>query len=436
MSSDQEIIAAHFDCQFGAAGDMLVAALIDAGVNQESWLAEINKIALSSGAFQVDFHAVMRCGIKARKMDVLIFDEHQHQYNPTFPHLQSGEHRHGRHLAEIINLIEASGISQDAKDLAIRIFQRMARAESKIHGIEPAEVHFHELGAIDAIVDIVGFAIAFDLAKIQQVSCSALPLGSGVVKSEHGIIPVPAPAVLELLREVGAPSSDFSIPFECLTPTGAAILCQITKHWGTFPAFLQITGCGYGSGTKNPEKWPNASRAVLGKLSRKEAESSFQNEIISVVEANIDDQTPQSLAFAVERFYEAGALDVIIVPALMKKGRSGHLLKVLCHVTAERFMQELVIQETSSIGARAFRVDRLVANRSWVSAQMDNGSTVRIKVSKSNCGSIVNAQPEYDDLSVYARKESVSIKEAHNRAMIAYYKLDKNTNGGEGNGGH
>lgn len=435
--SSTEIMSAHFDCRFGAAGDMLLAAMIDSGVDYESWLARCLKIALPEGSFRVSFEHVIRCGIKSGKIEINAGDTEnktfsnghgqtkQSDFNPKLVHSESAEkHGSARGLSDIEAVISASEISCAAKDLSLRIFRRLARAESAVHGVSSEQVHFHELGAIDAIVDIVGFAIAFDMAGISQVSCTPLPLGSGLVKSEHGVFPVPAPAVVNMLAEAGAPCGDFPVPFECLTPTGAAILCEITGRWGGAPAFSRISAAGYGAGSKNPDGWPNAARVTLGSLGSQSAGERFYSEIISVIEANIDDQSPQSIAFVADRLLAAGALDAFVMPAVMKKGRSGHLLTVLCRPESESQMRELVFHHSSTIGLRSYRCERTFAARRLVSAKMEGGRHVGVKLASDRHGTIVNIQPEFDDLCLYAAEEGISIKEAQRRVLFACRHLE------------
>ncbi len=396
----------HFDCQFGAAGDMLLGALLNTGIDRELWLSELSKLGLPENTFQLSFEPVKRCGLTAEKLEIKI---------------NSAENQE-RGLAEILALLEKSQISDDARLLASRIFQRLARAEARVHGCQPDEVHFHEIGAIDSIVDIVGFAVAFDLAGIESVSCSALCLGTGMVETEHGLMPVPAPAVLEILKESNAITNSRQIPFECLTPTAAAILCEVVQSWGGSKGFTKIARLGYGAGSKNPANWPNLVRASIGVLSEDEAvSSSFAEEQISVIEANIDDQPAQELAYASEKLLAAGALDVFSAPVLMKKGRQGQLITVICRPEDQNKMQELIIRETSSLGARARKESRVYAQRRMQELVLSDGTIIRFKIASDLEGNIVNAQAEFDDLALYAKKMKIPIKEAQRRAQREFF---------------
>ena len=516
---------AHFDCQFGAAGDMLLAALLDAGVDREAFLCELSKLNLSE-CFSFSVERVRRCGLGGLKIHVSEcqdggalspegshehhgfegshehhgreeshehhgrdgfhehhgrdgFHEHHglegsHEYHghegshehhghegPHEPHghgvthephgregslehhgdarsRQDGSapgygvsHRHGgshqhshRGLSEITAIIQNSGISSRAKQLATNIFQRLGRAEARVHAVSIEEVHFHEVGAIDAIVDIVGFAIAYDLAEIESSTCTAVPLGNGTVKTEHGNFPIPAPAVVELLHEAGALTSGLAVPFECLTPTGAAILCEIAERWGSAPAFDKIGATGYGAGTKDPKDWPNVVRILIGRGAPKSvsdlAPVSFESEVISVIEANVDDQSPQAISFALEKILSAGALDVFTTAVTMKKSRSAHLLTVICRPEDETRFQEMILRETTSIGVRSRRENRLFAARRWQELTVDD-LKVRVKLAFDKLGNLINAQPEFEDIALFSQRMGITIKEAQNRVMAAYY---------------
>jgi uncharacterized protein (TIGR00299 family) protein len=398
---------AYFDCQFGAAGDMLVGALLAAGLPAEPWLNELRKIALPQGSFAVSISPTNRCTIACTK--VFVDCRHEHAE---------------RHLSEIVEIIDSSEINPGAKELSKRIFGRLADAESKVHGIPTEAVHFHEVGALDAIVDIIGFAIGYQILGIETSHASALPLGSGVVKTEHGLLPVPGPAVLNLLATAGVPTCQSEIDYECLTPTGAAILTSVVTAWGKFPSMTSIYSTGYGAGHKDPPGWPNAVRVTLGEsLATTTAIPSsprFASEQIAIVEANLDDSPPQTIAYAVERIFEAGALDVTVTPVLMKKGRSGHLLTLLCKPDEQTKFQELLMLETSTLGARTYNASRLLANRQWRTVALEHGQTVRIKIALDENGALINAQPEFADCAEYATKYGVPLKQVLAEAIAKF----------------
>lgn len=398
---------AFFDCQFGAAGDMLLGALIAAGAPVQEWLAQVRGIALPAGSFEISVGDVIRGTIACKKVDV-----------------NCASQKVERHLSEIVGIIDGSEISDKSKTLAKGIFRAIADAEAKVHGKPVEAVHFHEVGAVDAIVDIVGFAIAYDLLRIERSYASAVPLGAGTVSTEHGLLPVPGPAVLNLLAGAQAPTRSSPIDYECLTPTGAAILASVVDVWGAAPAMGKIYGIGYGAGSKDDRRWPNAVRVMLGELAGEEQESirpsRFRSEDIAVIEANLDDFSPQALSYAVDRLFEAGALDVAVIPAVMKKGRSGQIMSVLCRPDETGRFEELILSETSTIGVRAHRATRLLAARRWQPVVLSRGDSVRIKLAVDESGNLVNAQPEYEDCAAYATKYGVPLKLVLNEAISLF----------------
>jgi uncharacterized protein (TIGR00299 family) protein len=342
-----------------------------------------------------------------------------------------------RNLQEIIQLIEQSKISSAAKDLALKIFNCLGQAEAEVHGVPAAEVHFHEVGAIDSIVDIVGFAIGYDLLRIEKSFCSPLPLGEGTVKTRHGMLPVPAPATVLVLSKSQASISAKSFKHECLTPTGAAILATISEGW-SLPEMERILAVGYGAGSYNPKEFPNACRVFIGFsekfLPRVNGNQSAQNseapcfnsDLILVLEANLDDLSPQSIAFAMDRLFEAGALDVFVSAAVMKKGRSGHLLTVLCQTGHRAKLERIILTQTSSLGVRSYLAERSVAEREWQEVTLTNGGVIRIKIARDLKGNVINTQPEYDDCAAYATATGIPLKEVIVEALTKL-KIERNS---------
>ncbi|HEY9715978.1 MAG TPA: nickel pincer cofactor biosynthesis protein LarC [Trichormus sp.] len=469
---------AYFDCAFGAAGDMLLGALVGAGLPVEQWLAELAKIDLPQGSFAVEISDVVRCTIASKKVDVHCLPSHSHthhhshesdehaahtsesattvgshshsvsrthsaSHSHTHSHAsshshthehshesvhehgdeseRSHEHEHERNLPEILQIIANSKISAAAKSLASKIFTRLGQSEAAVHGLPMDQVHFHEVGAIDAIIDIVGFAIAYDLLGIERSVVSALPVGSGLVKTRHGLFPVPGPAVINLMSESAAPVAASSFTHECLTPTGAAILTTIASSFSSMPS-MEIKSSGYGAGTFNPEGFPNVCRVILGQpapqsLFQSGAESNFESEVIAVLEANLDDISPQLLSFAMERLFAKGALDVSVTPVVMKKSRSGHMLSVVCRPEDRIVLEELILTQTSSLGVRSYLCERLVAQREWQEVTIGNGRSVRVKLARDRQGKLVNAQPEYEDCAAYATEYGVPLKDVLSAAL-------------------
>lgn len=437
---------AYFDCLFGAGGDMLLAALLDTGINTDQWLTELSKIALPNDSYKVIIEQAQRCSLVAKQLKVVLNEQkspkfvHEHDHHSEHEHRHPHSHKHSeeknqnkaeprlavhshndqRNFKDITVLISASKISTTAKDLALRIFGKLAQAEAFVHGIDPLEVHFHEVGAIDSIIDIVGFAIAYDMLAIEKAIVSPLPLGSGTVQTQHGLFPVPGPATLQLLNQAKAPISDHLIDYECLTPTAAAILTTIADSWGQAPAMKLISATGCGAGQRNPENYPNICRVIIGESSSTNQSAilnhstRFNKESITVIETMLDDFSPQNLSFVSEKILELGALDTYVTPVTAKKGRSGHLLTVLCQPKHIAALEELIFEQTSTLGLRVYLTDRLYLDRSWINVQLDNNSSnakktdnrishkIRIKIAKDLTGKIVNAQPEYEDCVQYS----------------------------------
>lgn len=403
---------AYFDCVFGAAGNMLLGALLGAGLPEAEWKAELSKIALPQNGFTLTIEDVVRCTIASKLLTVEESVHHKH---------------YERHLTEILEIISRSVIAQEAKDLASQIFIKLGEAEAKVHGVPVAQIHFHELGAIDAIVDIVGFAVGYHMLGIDESYCSLLPLGSGTVKTRHGLFPVPGPAVALLLSEAQVPTVKTDIAYECLTPTAAAILTTITRSWGGPPA-MTINNIGYGAGNRDPVVFPNVLRLLLGKSQTMQGTESggdkttnLQKELVFILEANLDDFTPQALSYATERLFEAGALDVAVLPAVMKKGRSGHLLSVISPPERKEILEELILRETSTLGVRSHMCERRISDREWKEVMLSAGSKVRIKLARDRLGAIINAQPEYDDCASYAISYGVPLKEVFAEALGRLY---------------
>lgn len=465
---------AYFDCQFGAAGDMLCASLLANGLDFHTWNEELKKIAVPTGSFEVTVEDVMRCLVSSKKVNVKCLNhsyktahnhepheqhshdhvhshshdhEHDHDHDHAHPHDHDHSHAHdavdvhhhegasGRSIKQILDIIEKSAISPRAKALSSSIFKNLAEAESKVHRVSPESVHFHEVGAIDAIVDIIGFSIGFDLLGIEKTIVSPLTMGGGTIRTEHGLYPIPAPATINLVERAKAPTSSTDIKYECLTPTGAAILTTIADAWGAPPAFEKIDSVGYGAGTMNPKTHPNAVRMYIGHLSELKSSSAsshqvitnaeelpeqFRSEVVAVIEANIDDCPPNIIAYTLEKALAEGALDISVVPATMKKGRSGHLLTVLAKPEDKRRLEILILKETSTLGVRSYFVERLVAEREYSEVKLSDSWSIRVKIGRDLNGNIVNVQPEYADCATYAERHGLPLKDVFEKALSTY----------------
>ncbi len=381
---------AFFDPFSGASGDMILGALVDAGLSLNALTTELSKLDL--GGYQIRAERAGQHGIHGTRVVVDVTED-----------------VHSRTWAQIRELIANSRLDEPIRAAAAAIFQRLAKAEAKIHDAAPDEVHFHEVGGVDAIVDICGACIGLALLGVEDVFCGPPQVGSGYAYSAHGIIPVPAPATGELLAEartaIATPiQAMLDHPAELLTPTGAAILTTLA----TFrrPSFIP-RAIGYGFGQKEPP-WPNALRVWIGEID----DADEGGEI--VLETNLDDMNPQFVELVSERLFAAGALDVWVTPVIMKKGRPGSVLSVLASVEKRERLEDILIMNTSTLGVRSSRVDRTKAARSFETVATRWGD-VRIKLRAWN-GRVIDAAPEYADCLALAERNELPIREVWNEA--------------------
>ena len=380
----------YLDCYAGISGDMTVGALLDLGVPLEHLRAELDKLGLPPGSYELSISRTERQQMPALKFDVAVHDHHTH-----------------RHYAGIDAMIAASRLSDQVKEQSRLIFRTLAEAEATVHGVAIENVHFHEVGAIDSIVDIVATAICLEYLRVKQIYASALPLGSGFVETAHGRLAVPAPATAELLK--GLPLHGECGPGERVTPTGAAILVALVSRFGHQPTILlEETGCG--AGGKDFADCPNILRAFLGKV----AEKTDRADDVIVVEANIDDSTPEVLGYAMERLLEEGALDVFFTSIQMKKNRPGVMVSLLCHLKLLDVLAQTLLTETSAIGLRHYRADRIVLQRRVVKQQTEFGP-VRFKQVIDNNGTLLRVSPEYEDCRRIAREMEIPCREVMER---------------------
>jgi hypothetical protein len=384
-------LTCYLDAFSGIAGDMLVGALADAGADQSAIVASIN--SLQAGAV-VSFEKVKRNGIGATKYHVAVEDTHVH-----------------RHLSHIVKLIEKAEISRRARENAIAIFRRLAEAEAAVHQVAIEKVHFHEVGASDSIADIIGVCVAFDLLDVESIVCSPLNVGSGTVKTEHGLLPVPAPATARLLTDV--PIYSRGPALELTTPTGAAVAATLAKRFGVLPA-MKVVRTGYGAGSYDFAEQANVLRVILGELT-----GADEALTVAVIEANVDDLNPQVLAYATERLWEFGALDVSLQAVIMKKGRPGHRLSVIAKLEDREAIAQIIFSETSTLGLRIFTAERRVQARTWKEVETQYG-TVRVKVTNEGYYA-----PEYEDCRKLALASGVALKHIIAEANFAYLNQSK-----------
>jgi uncharacterized protein (TIGR00299 family) protein len=379
-------LTCYLDAFSGIAGDMLVGALADAGADQGSIASAI--ASLQVGA-TVSFEKVKRGSIGATKYHVHFEEQKAH-----------------RHLSGILKIIDRGDLSDRAKQNAHAIFHKLGEAESEAHQVPLEKVHFHEVGAVDSIADIVGACVAFDQLDIAAVYCSPVNVGSGTVHTDHGVLPVPAPATARLLT--GAPVYAHGPTVELTTPTGAAVAATLAKSFGPLPP-MKVARTGYGAGTREFPDRPNVLRIILG-----EATPADEALTVSVIEANIDDLNPQVLAWSAERLMESGALDVTIEPILMKKGRPGNLLRVIAKPEDRETLAERIFAETSTLGVRVYSAERRVRARSFTEVETPYGK-VRVKVSSEG-----DFAPEYEDCRKLAVSSGAPLKQIIAEATYAY----------------
>jgi pyridinium-3,5-bisthiocarboxylic acid mononucleotide nickel chelatase len=421
---------AYLDCFSGISGDMFLGALIDAGVSPD--LLEDSVKALDIGA-RLEISKVVRAGISATKVDVYANGEkdlprevfweqhgHDHPHEHSHGHEHSHEHRHdhGRTLTDIRKIIEKAAISSTAKATAIKIFETLGQAEAEIHNTSIDQVHFHEVGAVDAMVDIVCAAVGAESLAVDEWVCSPLNVGGGTVKCAHGTLPVPAPATLKLLQD--APVYSVGPQVELVTPTGAAIVKTLSTRFAPFPA-MKIDKSGYGAGTRDFPEHPNLLRITIGEAEPTDR-ANTSNESITVLEANLDDLSPQVLAYAMERLLAEGALDVFSVPVQMKKSRPGALLTVLAKMEDVNRLTKTIFAETTTLGVRRHEEQRHTLSRRWETVDTTWGP-VRIKIANMN-GSVSNYAPEYEDCRTLAEAQHVPLRTVMQEAIQQYLRRE------------
>jgi uncharacterized protein (TIGR00299 family) protein len=391
---------AYLDCFSGVSGDMLLGALVDAGVSFERLEQDLRRLSLTGWRMRAD--TVRKRGIRATKVAV-----------------ESEEHHAHRGLQEILGMISSAGFSSSVTERASRIFTRLGEAEAAIHDVPVERIHFHEVGAVDAIVDILGASIGFEMLGIEELTCSPLNVGGGQVKAEHGILPVPAPATAALLR--GVPTYSSGLELELVTPTGAAIVTTLAHAFGAQPP-MRTEAIGYGAGTADPKEQANVLRILVGEsVQQSECEvSEGWDAPICVLETNIDDMNPQIYGYFAERALKAGALDMFATPVQMKKNRPGLLLTLLCERDARDRLCELLLRETTTIGVRLHEVRRKTLERETLTIDTPHGR-IRIKVSHAN-GNMLNAAPEYEDCRRIAQEKDLPLKDVLAEALSCFHR--------------
>ncbi len=390
---------AYFDCFSGISGDMTLGALVHAGVPLDHLRNELK--ALDVPDWELRAENVWKNGMAATYVQVITQESHTH-----------------RSLSTIETILQNSQLAAPVRDRAIAIFRKLGEAEAAVHDVPIEKIHFHEVGAVDAIVDIVGACIGFSFLGIERFACSPLNVGGGTAKMAHGVLPVPAPATARLL--LGKPTYSTGIQKELATPTGAAIVATVCDTFGPQPP-MAVSTIGYGAGTTDLEAQPNVLRLMVGASAAKQ-EGNYDEEI-RVIEANLDDLNPQVYGYFLERALAAGALDVFTTPIQMKKNRPGTLLTVLCNPADESKFQDLFFAETTTLGVRSHTTQRRCLPREWESVSTRYGE-VRMKLARVN-GRVVQISPEYEDCRKLAEAKSVPLQHVMQEALHSWRESQK-----------
>ena len=390
----------YFDCFAGAAGDMILGALIDAGVPFSHVREALGSLAVDG--FSVSAERVLKTGVSSLKFRVT-------EQAVVSPDPGKTTHRH-YHLKHIYGAIERSALSEAGRARATRMFQRLAEAEAAIHGSTMEQVHLHEVGSVDSIIDIVGTVAAMEWMSAGRVVVSPVNVGGGMVRTAHGVFPVPAPATVRLLGKM--PTYSSGVQMETLTPTGALILTEYANAFGAMPA-MTVASVGYGAGDRDVPETPNVVRVFVG-----EADAEAPALRVAVMACEIDDMNPQIFGALMDRLYSAGALEVFYASVQMKKNRPGTLVTVVCRPDDRRRLTDLVFRETTTIGVRYHEMARECLDRETVPVTTPWGD-VRMKVARRSAD-VLNAQPEFDDVAKLAAESSIPIKDVHAHAQRAW----------------
>jgi pyridinium-3,5-bisthiocarboxylic acid mononucleotide nickel chelatase len=388
---------AYFDCFSGISGDMVLGALVDAGADLRAIEADLRKLSLEGWSISAS---------KVKRGEIFA----------THVKVETSEGHHHRGLSIILQRIDNAKLAPRAAERARKIFTRLAEAEAKVHQQPIEQVHFHEVGAVDSIVDIVGAAIGFELLGIDEFTCSAFDVGAGQVQTAHGLLPVPAPAAAELLQ--GAPVFSSGIVKELVTPTGAAIATTLATRYAEIPK-MTLKAIGYGAGSAELKEKANVLRLLIGESAVTEP-AEYWDAPVTVIESNIDDMSPQIYGYFVERALEAGALDVFLSSAQMKKNRPGQLITILSEPPNVSRLIDLLFRETTTIGVRTHEVRRKTLARESVTVETPFGE-VRMKISRMH-GSVLNATPEYEDCRRIATQKNIPLKDVLAAATFQFQK--------------
>lgn len=387
---------AYFDCFAGAGGDMINAALLDAGLDEAFLRQQLAGLGIDD--LKIEISQAVRGGISAR------------QFRPVFGH----QHHH-RHLSDIKKIIENSMISEKASKNAVAVFEILAQAEARVHHTTPDKIHFHEVGALDSIADVVAACIGLDAMGIDKVISSPFSVGGGTVKCDHGIMPVPAPATLEILRSSRAPFKGGPIDKELLTPTAAALLTFFTTEYGSLPA-MRMQALGYGAGTLDPEGFPNVLRVIIGEI---DAPGGYETDTVCIMETNIDDASGEKISYVCDKLFENEALDVWTTPIYMKHNRPGVKLSILCEQKNIQNMQTVIFSEGLTLGLRVQNINRTKLSRRFYESHTPYG-VIKIKAGYYD-GRAVFAKCEHADCVRAAKEYGQNLDKVKQRALEIFW---------------
>jgi len=391
---------AYFDCFAGAGGDMIAASMLDAGLDEKFLTGQIASLRIKS--LKIKIQSTSRAGIRCLSFEPIASQQHHH-----------------RNLKEITQIINRSRIGEAAKETAIKIFEKLAKAEAKIHGKKTSEIHFHEIGAVDSIADIVAAAAGYQFFKsvgVERFYCSPLSVGGGTVTCAHGLLPVPAPATVELLK--GVPITEGPAKFELLTPTAAAIFTTIIDRFGPLPE-MKVEKIGYGAGSMQSEEFPNCLRLIIGQAAAEAADT----DCVYLLETNVDDVSGELIGYVTGKLLDCGALDVFTTPIYMKHNRPAVKLSIICGMKDAEKFEEILFAEGLTLGIRKQIVQRSKLVRSFESVKTRFGN-IKIKIGSLK-GKVVNIKPEFSDCTTAAEKYKIPVKHVIENALKAYKERKK-----------
>ncbi len=380
------MIAAYFDCYSGISGDMVLGVLFELGLDEKYLKNQLNKIDVEG--YKIIVKKVEKNHIQGTDVNIEVY-----------------ENQKKRDYKDILDLINKSKLDKDVKESSKKIFSKIATAEGKIHNTPPEKIHFHEVGAVDSIVDIIGSVVGIKKLQLSNIYCSPLPLGRGFVECSHGKIPIPAPATLEILKNISAYSTDISS--ELVTPTGAAIITTFAHKFGPMP-LMKIKKIGYGAG-KTDLQHPNFLRVIMGEI-----QSDFNYDVTTIIETNIDDMNPEIYGYLVEKLYERGALDVFFTHIQMKKNRPGNKISVICNNNDVESIANILFKESSTFGVRFYDTKRIKLSIEERNINTKYGK-VKVKIGKFK-NQIITVSPEYEDCKKLASENDVPLKDVYELA--------------------